>query len=87
MTHMTFFFGQFLRNCKIVNKGIRVDFCPCTNRVISQADHTPSLAFCIILQHLGGFHGLLQIGNDILGVLEADTEAEEALPVNGRIVG
>lgn len=53
----------------------------------SQADHTPSLAFCIILQHLGGFHGLLQIGNDILGVLEADTEAEEALPVNGRIVG
>ena len=34
------------------------------------------------LQHTGRLHGLGQVRDDILGILQADAEAEEALPID-----
>lgn len=39
------------------------------------------------LQHPRCLHGLLQIGDDALGVLQSNAEAEEALLIDGGVVG
>lgn len=39
------------------------------------------------LQHPCRLHGLGQVGNDVLGVLQTDAEPEEALLIDGGVVG
>ena len=39
------------------------------------------------IQHAASLHSLLQIRDDVLGILQPDAEAEEALMVDGGIVG
>ena len=40
----------------------------------------------LFLQYSCFLHGLLQVGDDVFGVLEADAEAEEAFVVDGGIM-
>lgn len=76
---------QLFRYTQIVNECIDIDFNPCAQGICCHNKITPIRAFGS--QNAACLHGLLQIVDDIFGILKSNTETEEAILINLWVMG